>query len=89
MVLELTNDRKKEEYNCYDLQTMWASINIECNVKTANFLNITFGLENNVYELYRKANDKPTYINKNSNHPPSILNSTKIYRKKTVRNIIK
>ena len=29
--------------------------------------------KNNVYKPYRKANGKPTYINKNSNHPPSIL----------------
>ena len=48
-------------------------ITIECNLKTLNFLDITFDLQNNVYKPYRKANDKPTYINKNSNHPPSIL----------------
>ena len=46
---------------------------IECNLKTVNFLDITFDLQNNVYKPYRKVNDKPTYINKNSTHPPSIL----------------
>ena len=49
------------------------AITIECNLKTVNFLDITFDLQNNVYKPYRKANDKPTYINKSSNHPPSIL----------------
>ena len=42
-------------------------------MKTFNFLDITFDLQNNVYKPYRKANDKSTYINKNSNHPPSVL----------------
>ena len=49
------------------------AITIECNLKTVNFLDITFDLENYVYKPYRRANYKPTYINKNSNHPPSIL----------------
>ena len=42
------------------------AITIECNLKTVNFLDITFDLQNNVYKPYRKANDKPTYINKSS-----------------------
>ena len=29
--------------------------------------------KNNTYKIYCKANDKPTYINKNFNHSPSIL----------------
>ena len=42
-------------------------------MKTVNFLDITFDLQSNVYKPYRKANDKPTYVNKSSNHPLSIL----------------
>ena len=38
------------------------AIAIECNLNTANVLDITFNLQNNVYKPYRKANDKPTYI---------------------------
>ena len=49
------------------------AITIECNLKTVNLLDITFDLQNNVYKPYRKANDKPTSINKSSNHLPSIL----------------
>ena len=49
------------------------AITIECNLKIVNFLDITFDLPNNVYKPYRNANGKPTYMNKNSNHPPSIL----------------
>ena len=32
-------------------------------------MNLTTG----VYKPYRKPNDKPVYINKESNHPPSII----------------
>ena len=49
------------------------SIIIKCNLKTVNFLDITFGLTNDIYEPYQKANDNPLYINKNPNHPPCIL----------------
>ena len=49
------------------------AITIECYLKSVNFLNITFDFQNNIYKPYRKANDEPTYVNKNSNNPPSIL----------------
>ena len=43
-----------------------------------------------VYKPYHKGNGKPIYINKNSNHPPSILKQLPKYvEKETVRNIIK
>ena len=38
-----------------------------------NFLNITLDLRNNTYEPYRKPDNHPAYINKNSNHPKTIL----------------
>ena len=34
---------------------------------------MTFDLDNNAYKLFRKENNKPIYINKHCNHPPSIL----------------
>ena len=33
----------------------------------------TFDLDNYTYKPFRKENNKPIYINKHSNHPPSIL----------------
>ena len=49
------------------------SITIQCNLKKENFLDVTFYLDNNVYKPFRKENNKPIYINKHSNHQPSIL----------------
>ena len=49
------------------------SITIQCNLKTVDFPDVAFGLDNNAYKPFRKENNKPIYINKHSNHPPSIL----------------
>ena len=48
-------------------------ITIETNLKTVNFLDITFNLSNNTYQPYSKPNSQPVYINVNSNHPPNII----------------
>ena len=49
------------------------TITIQCHLKTVDFLHVTFDLDNNAYKPFRKENNKPIYINKHSNHPPSIL----------------
>ena len=49
------------------------SITIHYNLKTADFLDVTFDLDNNANKPFRKENNKPIYINKHSNHPPSIF----------------
>ena len=38
-----------------------------------NVLDINFCLNSESYQPYRKPNDEPLYINRNSNHPPTIL----------------
>ena len=49
------------------------SIVIKRNLKSEDFLDVTFDLLNEIYKPYRKPNNKPLYINKHSNHPPNIL----------------
>ena len=39
------------------------SITIQCNLKTVDFLDVTFDLDNTVYKPFRKENNKPIYIN--------------------------
>ena len=49
-------------------------ITIQANLKVVNFLDITLNLNNGKYYPYRKSNDKPVYIHKQStNHPPNII----------------
>ena len=64
-------ERKRKEiiktFKTYNL-----SITIETNIWVVNFLD-TFDLINNIYKPYWKPNGNPVYINKNSNHPPTVL----------------
>ena len=48
-------------------------ITIECNLKIAHLLDLAFDFDNNVCKPFRKENNKSIYINKHSNHPPSIF----------------
>ena len=49
------------------------NITIKMNLKTVDFLDVRFDLLNGTYQPYRKPNNQPVYINKQSNHPPNIL----------------
>ena len=51
------------------------SLNIvsETNLKDVNFLDLTLNLLTAKYEPYNKPDNKPLYINVNSNHPPNII----------------
>ena len=42
-------------------------------IRAVNFLDTTFDLINCIYKPYRKPNDIPVYINKNSIHPPTVF----------------
>ena len=46
-------------------------IAITTNLKTVNFLDVTFNLCTGKYQPYKK--NTPNYINVNSNHPPNII----------------
>ena len=48
-------------------------ITVKCVKSSINFLYINFCLNSASYQPYRKTNDEPLYINRNSNHPPTIL----------------
>ena len=48
------------------------SITIDANMHQVNFLDTNLNLENGKFRPYRKPNDNLLYINKNSNHPPTI-----------------
>ena len=49
------------------------SIVVDTNLKTVDFLDVPFDFDKNIYKAYRKSNNSPIYINKNSNHPLNIL----------------
>jgi hypothetical protein len=45
----------------------------EANLKIVDFLDITMDLGTELFKPFNKPNNTPLYINKQSNHPPSIL----------------
>ena len=49
------------------------SITIQCNLKSVDLLDVTFDLYKKVYKPYRKPNNKPIYVNKQSNRSPNVL----------------
>ena len=48
-------------------------ITVKSGKTSINFLDINFSLNSESYQPYRKPNDEPLYINRNWNHPPTIL----------------
>ena len=58
---------------CRIFKEMKLSITIDVNMKVVNFLDITLDLNSGIYKPYIKPNYQPIYINKKSNHPPSII----------------
>ena len=62
-------------------------ITITTNLKTVNFLDVTFNLYTGKYQTYNKPNDTPTYINVNSNYPPNIIKALPNNISKRISNI--
>ena len=67
---ELHRKRKKiiEVFKKYEL-----AIIIKANLFVVNFLDIQFNVLNGTFKPYRKLNNDPIFVYKNSNHPPQVL----------------
>ena len=48
-------------------------ISVQTKLKEVDYLDIEFDLNNGTFKPYRKPNNDPLYVNKKSNHPPSVL----------------
>ena len=60
-------------FNDYHLK-----LEIKCNVKIVNYLDLTLNLIDGSHRPFHKPNDETLYINANSNHPPCIIKQTPI-----------
>ena len=49
------------------------NITIQTNVKIANFFEVEINLDTDAYQLYRKPDSIPVYINRKSNHHPTTI----------------
>ena len=48
-------------------------ITIQANLPIVNFLDVQLNLDTSTYQAYRKPDNRPVYLNKNSNHPITVL----------------
>ena len=75
-VIENANGPKLDRL-CKDINAIFHNeglkITIDTNLTTTDFLDVTLDLCTGKYYPYRKPNDRPLYVNANSNHPPTIL----------------
>ena len=62
-----------EKKMCRIFKDNGLNITIEANVKNVNFLDINLDFSTATYRPYMKPNDRPTYVNRSSNHPRGIL----------------
>ena len=46
---------------------------IEANLKVVDFLDVTLDLKSGIHKPFMKPNNTPLYVNRESNHPPSIV----------------
>ncbi len=66
----LPDKTRTELHKCF--KQFGLKITAEPNLHVVNFLDVTFDLNNGKFKHYRKPID-PLYINRHSNHPPSII----------------
>ena len=66
------SEKVKKEL-CKIFKQSGLNIAVECNLQITDFLDVTFDLRTDKYYPYRKDNNQLLYINKQSNHPPSII----------------
>ena len=70
---QASRSNKKEMCKIFKHNSL--QITIEANKKVVDFLDITLDLRTAIYKPYKKSNSNLTYIHKQSNHPPSIINN--------------
>ena len=64
---------KIKQQMCEIFQKHDLKITIDVNHKIVNFLDVTLDLDTGIFKPFQKPNDTPLYVNRLSNHPPSII----------------
>ena len=68
-----TMDVLRKEMEKYFKENFNLAITVETNLMRTDFLDITLDLKTGKYSPFMKPNNVPLYINKLSNHPPTII----------------
>ena len=62
-------------------------ITVQTNLVKVDFLDVSFDLCLNTFEPYRKPNDTPIYIHRDSNHPYHVIKNVPLAVNKRLSNI--
>ena len=65
-------ERLKKDLHAFFREEFGLSIVLDTDLTVVNFLDVTFDLHGDKHYPYHKPNDRPTYINRDSNHPKHI-----------------
>ncbi|MCP3849480.1 MAG: hypothetical protein GY694_04465 [Gammaproteobacteria bacterium] len=65
-------EKLKKDLHKFFKDEFGLNITLDTDLTVVNFLDVTFDLHNDRFYPYRKPNDTPVYIHKNSNHPQHI-----------------
>ena len=68
------NSLRKQKKMIRAIKFLGFKIEVSSNNKIVNFLDVILNLSNNTYSPFLKADQYPSYINVNSNHPKTIIN---------------
>ena len=60
---------------------------IQSNMKVVNYLDLNFNLIDGTYKPYTKPNNEFKYIQKNSNHPPSVIRQIPLFIESRLSNL--
>lgn len=74
-VIRSRNGRQADQYRKDVTEIMKANglkLDVKCNLKIVDYLDITFNLEDGSYKPYKKPNNDPRYVHVESNHPSNI-----------------
>ena len=63
---------KLKQEMCKIFKAYNLKITTDVNHKSVNFLDVTLDLDSGLFKPFMKPNNTIQYVNKNSNHPPSI-----------------
>lgn len=77
---------KKDIFKMFK-QELGLSITLETDLTIVNFLDVTLDLHGEKYYPFRKPNDVPLYIHRDSNHPPHVTKNLPIAINKRLNEI--
>ena len=66
------NDKFRKELTAL-FKSHKLNLEIKCNLKVVDYLDITFDLQNGTHKPFHKLNNDPRYINAHSNHPTNVI----------------